>query len=149
MAGWQQYERWSYFHHSRCCFYASLTFSVLISPIWIHLMSWCWYEWTKGLTVLGSSLAPFPRLHLIPKTASWHASVSDAFLSFCFPLFWALISWKVYSTFLVGVSIAETCSHLLRAHYTELDWLSIHVWMCCTGVTYCTVHMDPYYVGPH
>ena len=28
---------------------------------------------------------------------------------------------KVYSTFLVGVSITETCSHLLRAQYTELN----------------------------
>ena len=35
------------------------------------------------------------------------------------------------------------------ARSTELDYVSIRVWTCCTGVTYCIVHMDPHYVGPH
>ena len=45
--------------------------------------------------------------------------------------------------------MVETYSHLSLAQSTELDWVSIRVWTCCTGVTYCTVHMDPHYVGPH
>ena len=45
--------------------------------------------------------------------------------------------------------MVETCSHLSLAQSTELDWVSIRVWTCCTGVTYCTVHTDPHYVGPH
>ena len=50
---------------------------------------------------------------------------------------------------MIGVSIVETCSHLSLAQSTELVWVSIRVWTCCTGVTYCTAHTDPHYVGPH
>ena len=56
---------------------------------------------------------------------------------------------EVYSTSLIGVSIIETWFTPVYGtiHWTRL--VSIHVWMCCTGVTYCTVHTDPHYVGPH
>ena len=34
----------------------------------------------------------------------------------------------------IGVSIAETWSHLSMARSTELDYVSIRLWTCCTGV---------------
>ena len=53
---------------------------------------------------------------------------------------------EVYSTSLIGVSITETLFTPVYGTIHRTRLMSICAWTCCTGVTYCTVHMDPHYV---